>query len=134
MMMPLFYLASLLLLGCANQINENDLYGNWKVTKFEANTPELSPSLIEGAKTEALSTTYLFNKDNSFSMKSDFVSDGSAGTYEFITETHSLQMTSSSQNDNSIEEYTVESLSGNSMKWSHDMGELGNLKLVLTKE
>ncbi|MGB3776777.1 MAG: hypothetical protein WA960_00355 [Tunicatimonas sp.] len=133
-MMPLFSLASLLLFSCENQIDENELIGNWEVSEFKANTPELSQALIEGAKIEALSTSYLFKKDKTCSMKSNYILNGRIGKYELIAETSIIKITYPPEDGSSIEEYKVESLNGSSMKWTQNMGELGSLTLMLTKE
>lgn len=133
-MMPIFYLVSVLFFSCGNHLDENELNGNWAVVEFKANTPEISPSLIEAAKVEALSTRYSFQKDKRFSMKSNYYSKGEHGNYEFIPKTNRIKMIYSSEEDNSTEEYKIEILNRNSMKWKQDLVELGSLTMTFKKE
>ena len=126
--------AFVLLFGCGNQIEEKDLIGSWKVSEFKADTPELSPPLIEAASQEALSTTYTFQKDKTYQMKSDYISEGMSGQYDFETLTNRIKMMRSPQEGDSYEEYEVEFINKNSMKLTQNMAELGRLTMTLTKK
>ncbi len=130
----LLSLVTILFCSCNSQINENKIIGNWKVIEFDTNTPTLSSGVIETAKIEALSTQYSFEKDKSFSMKSNFNSNGKSGNYKYLSKKKTFQMTYSSDGVKTLQEYQIESLNGDLMKWTQEMGNLGSISMTLKKE
>ena len=133
-LVALLSLAMFLIYSCNSQINEGDLVGNWKVIEFRADMPDLSPALIEGAKSEALSSSYSFLEGNTFNMKSDIIYNGEGGKYELISGKKVIKMTYNPGGDKDLEEYEIQSLDSKSMIWSQDMGDLGTLSMTLKKE
>jgi len=130
----LLSLVTILFCSCNSQINENEIIGNWKVIEFDTNTPTLSSGVIEAAKIEALSTQYSFEKDKSFSMKSNFISDGKSGNYKYLSKKKTFQMAYSSDGVKTLQEYQIESLNGDLMKWTQEMGDLGSISMTLKKK
>ena len=120
--------------NCNSKIDKNQIIGHWKVVEFNSNTPELSPNLIEGAKMEALSSNYFFQKDKIFKMKSNYNSNGKSGKFEFVSKKRTIRMHYNVGNKNDIEEYQIESLDDNFMKWTQNLGDLGSLSMILKKE
>jgi len=59
---------SFLLLSCNQGTKKEDLTGQWKVTDFKTELQGVPVQLIENAKTIALSTSYDFNPDMTYSM------------------------------------------------------------------
>lgn len=131
--LTLALIISTLLNSCA-QINTNDLPGTWQVVSFTANTPSISPLLIKDVETEALSTVYTFENNNTFSMKSNYMSNGYKGVWEFSSEKKTLTLVSKTEGEQKPEIYTVELLDGGSMKWTQNIPQIGTLTLVLKKE
>ncbi len=115
------------------QINKEEIVGTWKIIDFSANTPELSPSLINGAKEEALSSVYTFKIDYTFNMTSNYISNGEGGKWE-ITSEKVLVMIYDSGREQNKEIYQIEILKDNSMKWKQDLEELGTISMTLKKE
>ena len=130
----LLSLVTILFCSCDSQINENKIIGNWKVIEFDTDTPTLSSGIIDAAKIEALSTQYSFEKDKSFSMKSKIISDGKSGNYKYLSKKKTFQMTYSSDGVKTLQEYQIESLSDDLMKWTQEMGDLGSISMTLKKE
>jgi hypothetical protein len=124
---------SLLLLGCGNKLEEEELIGKWTVSEFEAKTPQFSQALINGARNEVLSTTYSFYGDKTFSIKSKLVSNGKNGKFEYLADSNLLILTYSDL-ENSPVKFKIEALSEKSLKWTQDLGEIGSLKYFLKKE
>lgn len=130
----LIYVASLLLMSCESKMNEADLIGNWKTVEFKANTPQLSPALIEGAEAESLSTSYSFHKDHTCSLRSNYNPNGLVGKYEFIADSSLIKMSYTAEGDTIVEAFEIELLNSNTLKWKQELGELGNLVMTLEKE
>jgi hypothetical protein len=128
----LLSIVAILFCSCSAQINKDEIIGTWKVIEFKTVTPTLSLALIEGAKVEALSSTYSFQKNKTFRMKSNIISSGEDGNYEFLSG-KIIEMTITSEGHKTKAEYHLELLSGNLMKWTQDMGDLGNLSMTLKK-
>lgn len=124
-----FFIAALFT-GCSNEIDKKHLVGNWKVVDFTVNTSELSPTIVEGGKATALASSYSFKADKTVSLESNYYSQ--TGKYEILEKSNVLVMTTAE--DGSAEIYSIKSLSGNSMVWIQDMGDLGTATLTLTKE
>ena len=130
----LLSLVTILICSCDSKINENKIIGNWKVIEFNTDTPTLSSGITETAKIEALSTQYSFEKDKSYSMKSKINSDGKSGTYNYVSKKKTFQMTYSSDGVKTLQEFQIESLSDDLMKWTQKMGDLGSISMTLKKE
>ncbi len=129
----LLSILAILFCSCSAQINKDEIIGTWKVVEFHTVAPTLSLALIEGAKGEALSSTYSFRKDKTFSMKSNIVSNGEDGNYEFLSD-NVIEMTFTSTKHKSKSEYHLELVNDNLMKWTQDLGELGSFSMKLKKE
>lgn len=117
-LIPVFSIFLFLIYGCDNSIDQEELIGRWEVVDFQSNV-QISPHIIEGAKSLALSTSFIFNKDKTFSVISDYPKKR-FGKYQFISETGTIKLI---YNDgigggSRINVFTIESLDGNSMKLS----------------
>ncbi len=129
----LLSILAILFCSCSAQINKDEIIGTWKVVEFHTVTPTLSLALIEGAKGEALSSTYSFQKNKTFSMKSDIVFNGEDGNYK-ISSGNVIEMTFTSTEHKTKSEYHLELVNDKLMKWTQDLGELGSLSMTLKKE
>lgn len=127
-------LIAVLLSSCSAQINIGDLPGTWQVVNFVANTPIISAELTESAKAIALSSVYTFKEDSTFEMSSDFVPKGESGNWQFLAKEGMIRMDYKPGGQVTLEEYKLELLTANTMRWTQDMGDLGTLTMVLKKE
>jgi hypothetical protein len=130
---PVIVVFILVLFSCGNKLDEKELIGKWKVSEFEAKTPQFSQALIKGARDEVLSTTYSFHTDNSFNIKSQLDSIGKNGKYEFVADSNLLVLTYSDL-ENATVKFKIVALNDNSLKWTQDLGEIGYLNYFLQKE
>jgi hypothetical protein len=115
------------------QVENDKINGDWKVVSFSANTPSLSPSLLKGAREEALSSTYSFRTDKTFTMQSEYVTPPENG-YWNISDKNEIIMNYNPGGKQNKEIYKIELLNSSTMKWSQDMGELGSLTMTLKKK
>lgn len=122
------------LASCQNKtLDENNIVGEWKVTEFINSTVDISPSLIKEAKNIALSTTYVFKDDNTFSMNSSF--ENINGTWDYNAEDNIIIMIYNSQyKDNVKDEQQISNFHQNKMTWKHTYGEFGYTEMVLSKK
>lgn len=121
---------TIVLSSCQSQINQSDLNGEWNVTKLNANTPGLSPILIQGAREEAISTSYWFNQDGSYKETSNSNPIGKEGLWEFHPSNNLLELTDEGV---SGQIFIVKSVDTSKMIWFDDMKELGSLTYELTR-
>ena len=117
-LIPIFLIFFLLFYGCDNSIDQEELIGRWEVVDFKSNVL-ISPHIIEGAKSLALSTSFIFNKDKTFSVVSDYPKKR-FGKYQFMKETGTIKLIYNDgiSGGSRINVFTIESLDGNSMKLS----------------
>lgn len=108
-----------------------DLIGTWRVDEFIANTPDLSPSIIQGAEVEALSSMYIFKKNQQVYFESDYVSEGQNGTWTFEDSTSIVTMT---YPNGTTESYMIKDISGDKMVWHQGIEELGTISMVLVRK
>ena len=122
------------LTSCQNKtLDENNIVGEWKVTEFINGTIDISPSLIEEAKNIALSTTYVFKDDNTFSMNSSF--ENINGTWDYNADENIIIMIYNSQyKDNVKDKQQISNFHQNKMTWKYTYGEFGYTEMVLSKK
>jgi hypothetical protein len=95
-------------------VDKKEIIGKWKVIEFNTNIKDLSPGIIKVAKEIALSSSYEFKKDSSYSFNSSFESyDG-----KWALENKNIIMTFSSEYEkNGVEKYEVVNLNKGRMTW-----------------
>jgi len=121
-------------LSCSSKVDTSKIIGKWKVIEFSANTPDLSPAVIDAGRTESLSSHYSFFKNGDSNLKSNYYKNGKERTWIYNSTSNVLTMQNKEKNEDGPESYTIESLNDNKMIWLQDLGELGSLKLTLIKE
>lgn len=119
--------------SCIGQIKQSELIGKWKVVHFEANTPTLSPEIILDAKKEALSSIYQILENNKSILASSYYNRERKGTWKFNEDTQELIFNHDVNSDMGLETSKIIYLTGNMMKWTQDLGELGSITMVLEK-
>jgi len=130
-------IAALLLLTvtacCKDKTEQSDMVGAWNVTQFTADAPELSPGLIQAAKSEALSSTYALAGDHSLVITTDYMEDGAKGTWSFDEKTQKVTLRYSYEDLPSKEEYQIQSNCGDEMDWYQDMGDMGSITATVIR-
>lgn len=128
----LVFITLITLMCSCNQglADKESIIGKWKVTEFNANMKDLSPMIIREAKKIALSSSYEFKKDSTYSFNSSFES------YEgkWVLESKNIIMTFSSEYEkNRVKKYEVINLNNGKMTWKSEF-ELGKTETVLSKK
>ncbi|WP_436515637.1 hypothetical protein [Ekhidna sp. To15] len=118
------------LASCGGTIDETKLVGEWRVEEFSANTPDLSPALIEAAKEDAISTTYILNSDGTYTVASNYDPNGIEGAWKFYSTGDLLELTEIGV---STQMFSVESLDSVTMVWVQDVADFGNLTFTLKR-
>ena len=111
-------------------VDKKEIIGKWKVIEFNTNTKDLSPGIIKVAEELALSSSYEFKKDSSYSFNSSFEShDG-----KWALENKNIIMTFSSEYEkNVVEKYEVVNLNKGRMTWETKF-ESEIIETVLSKK
>lgn len=122
------------MVGCQGQIEESDLVGKWSVVGFSAETPNLSPAIIEGGKAEALSSVYELKEDGTSVLISDYYINGSRGKWSYEGEKKLIRISHSDDNDSGDEIYMVKSVGDSKMVWMQEIPGVGTLTMTLTNQ
>ncbi|MCD8528569.1 MAG: hypothetical protein LRY27_00960 [Chitinophagales bacterium] len=122
----------LLFSSCDSQITEKHFIGTWKVIDFKAQLKDLSTIIIEDAKNVALSSTYVFYKNNICKYTCTHLSLDMEGTYQYDVEANQIIM--KFNQETSKESYEVVLIKQNIMKWELDNKEMGFLTMTLQKK
>jgi hypothetical protein len=131
----LFIVLMLLLsINCTSGISENQLVGNWKIIKFVSNTPDLSPELVNGARENALSSTYTIKIDKTYNIRSSQSGTEEYGKWTFNQTKNLILFSTEQDGENILDEYEIVSINEKEMVWFQDLGELGKLKMILKRE
>tara|TARA_R110002073_G_scaffold306012_4_gene475146 strand:+ start:9266 stop:9625 length:360 start_codon:yes stop_codon:yes gene_type:complete len=110
--------------------DKKEIIGKWKVIEFNANMKDLSPAIIRGAKEIALSSSYEFKKDSTYSFNSSI--ENFEG--KWALENKNIIMTFSSEYEkNGVEKYEVVNLSNGGMTWKTEF-ESEKTETVLSKK
>ena len=131
-------LTFLLISICSCQENkksydESDIIGHWKIDDYLDNTKNINPQLIEEGKKLALSTEYIFRKDNTYSMTSPI--EDANGTWSYDSENKVIKMNYSSKFDeNAIEKYEISEFNDDKMVWKTDYEEFGYVEMLVSKK
>ena len=128
------YTALITFLSCSSKIDTSKIIGNWKVIEFSADTPDLSPAVIDAGKKEALSSHYSFLKNGDSNLKSNYYKNGNKRTWNYNETSNFLTINNKEKTEIGPENYKIVSLNDNKMVWSQNLGELGSLKMTLIKE
>ena len=114
----------------SNSINQEKIIGKWKITEYNADMKDISPMVIEEGRKIALTTSYDFKKDNSYTYSSDF--ETAKGTWKIIKD--SIIMNYSSNYDKNAEEsYKIIQLTESRMVWFIEF-DYGTSETILTKD
>lgn len=117
--------------SCNQQsVDRKAIVGKWKVIKFKAKMNDVSPFVIKSAEEIALSSSYEFKEDSTYSFNSSFESYN--GTWSL--ENKNITMTFSSEYEkDGLEEFEIVSLNNEEMIWKIEF-ELGKTETVLSKK
>lgn len=114
-------------------INESYIIGHWKIYDFLDNTKNINPQLIEEGKKIALSTEYIFKKDNTYSMTSSI--EDANGTWSYDSESRIIKMNYSSEfEENAVEKYEVSKFDDDKMVWRTNYDEFGFFEMMVSKK
>lgn len=119
--------------GCKAQIKANEIHGTWKVTGFTANAPSVDPVDIRNGRDEALSCTYWFRADSTFTMQSAYVTPAESGHWK-ISDKNEIIMDYNPGGKQVNETYKIERLNSSTMKWSWVLKKVGSFTVTLKKE
>lgn len=123
-------LIPIVITACSSKIDESRLVGEWQVSEFHADTPELSPMLIDAVRQDAISTTYILNEDKSFVEISNTRPSGAEGFWRFREEDNLLELI---DEDAGTQPYFVRSVEANEMIWFQPMEGIGSLTIILKR-
>lgn len=131
----LYLLVSFLIISCSDElsITEENIAGNWKVIAFEANTPELSPDIVNAAQEEALSISYILKSDHRVYMSSIYYNEGESGSWKFNKETNTIQLDSQFEGKDVSENFVVKRITAEQMEWQQVLVGIGELSFTLQK-
>ena len=123
-----------LFVSCNIGTNKENIIGNWRIVNFDANVKDISPILINAGRREALSTTYIFNKDSTFIMKSASFIEGQQGRWSIDAKNKTILFDfDNDKMDNDT--YTLEELNQFNMLWSQKLDQgFGTITMILEKE
>ena len=114
-------------------IDESYIIGHWKIYDLLDNTKNINPQLIEEGKKIALSTEYIFKKDNTYSMTSS-IKDAN-GTWSYDSESRIIKMNYSSEfEENAVEKYEVSEFDDDKMVWRTNYDEFGFFEMMVSKK
>lgn len=118
--------------ACSTEINEKKLAGTWKVTSFRSDIKDLPPAILAAGKKEALSTIYTLSKGDFLIIKSN-LTDIKNGKWSYHKKTRMLEFYDSQDKGKGVGKYKIETISNTDMKWSQDIGEMGQIIMMLKK-
>ncbi len=116
-----------------NAINKDHIIGKWKVTEYNLHLKkdmDISPAIIEEAKKNALSSSYDFKEDNTYSFISSF--ESYKGTWTLVDKNIVMNY-SSEYEKKGIQKYEVVNLGNDKMTWKTE-SEFEKSKTVLSKQ
>ena len=124
---------SLVLFSCNSNVDADKITGNWKITSFKANIPELNPEIIKLGEEEALSTNYLFRKDHSFQMISAIFPKGIKGKWEIDQQQNMLTLTAENSENTKPQIQKIIYLDSQNMQWEQTLEGLGTIRMALER-
>lgn len=114
----------------SDSIDRDKIIGKWKITEYKADMNDISPIVIEEGRKIALTTSYEFKRDSSYTYLSSF--ENAKGSWKLLKD--SIMMRYSSNYDKNAEEsYKIIHLSDNKMIWFIEF-DYGTSETILTKE
>jgi hypothetical protein len=119
---------ALLLASCASELSPENIVGTWQVTDFTSNA-DLAPSIIEGGKEVAITSTYKFAADGTIQYDDAFVDQPQNSVWELDAEKKKITFTAG--NDQKI--FQIKSFTKNEMIWLESMGDMGTNEYILVK-
>lgn len=119
------------LTACGVSVTKEDLVGSWKVVDYEANLQNLSPLLIKSATDIALSQTYIFEHDGSFTIDSEEELARKNGNWTISEDLKVLTL--SSEESDGKQEQEVQAFGVNKLVLVLQIGDLGNETTTLEK-
>lgn len=119
--------------GCSSETDMEKIKGTWEIVEFSPEVSDLSPAIIEGAKTEALSCVYTFREDSTFTIVSNFSPNGDEGRFEFEEEKKLLKLEYQAKDGNTKGTYKIIELTDDTMVWEEAIASFGYVKLTLKK-
>ena len=136
------FLISILLISflssCRFNTIERQLIGNWKVFEVQTDKKLDHNKIIIDARKEALSSSFEFKKDKSFTHLSLTYTNGIIGTWEIIERENDnilkLSISDSNYIDNAFGSFIVEFPNENLTLWTNTFEEYGVLIEKLKRE
>ncbi len=126
---------SFLLFNCtSNSAKSNALVGSWKVSTYDPQLQGIPSNVLESARVKTLTTSYTFNDDNTFILKSIDIPNGNKGNYIYSPDAKILELNYELEGKQTKVIYTVEELHVASSKWVQNMNQMGKIFLTLTKQ
>jgi len=121
-----------ILINCSSQNDTINISGAWKITKYDAYMPDISPNLIESTRTDLLSSKYEFNSKNEFILTSKNFENGLIGVYKLDIVNKLITFIYNDKNFPN-EVYELKQIDNENMIWHQDMPEIGYNTLTLKK-
>ena len=119
--------------GCRKDPKEK-LPGTWKIVKVNFNTPDVAPEDLARAEKIAKSSVYIFRKDGTASVRSDYIPEGVSGSWEINARADSLWVKYIRHGNPEMEEYQLLSLENNAFTVYQDLKEVGNISMDFRKQ
>lgn len=129
-------LAITILFSCSGpQKKENILVGDWQVIDLYADAPGVEGGMIAEAKKEVVTRKYSIRDDGTLFFTTTLIPKGQKGKWEYITDKKFVILDYPPGSRQSKEQYQVEMLDDNSMRWTQHLSEgRGSLSMILKKE
>jgi hypothetical protein len=103
-------------------LKKENILGTWDVVDFEGEIREASRELIDAGRKESLSSVYVFKKDNSFRLTSNYLKEGVEGSFKVFEDERVLRII---YKDETTQEFDILMLENGTMKLKTSYGEMG---------
>lgn len=110
--------------------NKEEIFGSWKVVDVQMNMPSVDNITLAGGKRYAMCSRYEFNADDEFTYHIDCDSVTVHGTWTYESEHKTI---TTKLEYGPPENERIDSIQGEYMWWTKDVGPLGTIKTKLKK-
>ena len=124
----------MLIINCkSDATNKDAMVGTWQVTNYDAQLKGIPDNVLESARKKTMTTSYTFNADNTFTLKSVDV-PGNNGKWAHTPASKVLELNYVANDRPTKVIYTVDEINTRSMKWIQNMNEMGMIFITLEKK
>ncbi len=110
------------------------LTGTWKVTDYDSQLQGIPDNVLQSAKNKTLTSSYTFNDDGTFILRSASVPNGNTGNYSYSKEANILELNYFVSGKQTKVIYQLEEVNATTTKWIQDMNQIGKIFITLKKQ